>query len=131
MRCAHCFKPIRQGGPDVLVVQMRGWRGETIELRWHLPDTSIPGLVQSACAETDDLHMALADALNQPDGHDSDRATEVAYMAIRDRAAAEGVDVLRGVVHVRTDIPGPKTLRGPGLTWGRLAPRAPQRRMRR
>jgi hypothetical protein len=103
-----------------LVLTVDGPSGEQIRLRWHVEGT--------LCADEDPLHAAMADAVSLPDGPESDRACLLAYQAVRRRAAEHGVDVLRGVVDVRRDFAmGTRTLRGPGLLWGSIAPREVRR----
>ncbi len=116
--CAWCREYARPG--SAIEPTLQGPSGEVIALRWHL----------DRCAEEDPLHAILADALGAPDGPQSDADTLRAYIAIRDRAAGFGVATLRGVVDVRADFArGSRTLRGPGLAWGRITERlrGPQR----
>ena len=118
--CAWCRDPIEPRG--CLIVSIEGPSGEKVRLGWHSQGRP--------CADEDPLHAALADALGLPDGADGDGATRLAYLAIRDRAADHGVATLRGVVDVRADFTrGTRTLRGPGLLWGRITERlrGPQR----
>lgn len=107
--CAYCGD--RTGKGDALELTLRGSRGEVIALRWHL----------DRCADVDEHHQAIADAVALPDGVAGDRAAMDAYRAIRDRAAARG-DV-RDVVDIVRDFPtGRWTLRGAGA-WGLVSER--------
>lgn len=108
--CAWCREPLGLRGGFILSVE--GPSGEKVRMGWHVEGRT--------CADDDPLQAAMADAVGLPDGPDADAACRLAYLAIRDRAATYGADALRHVVDVRSDFTmGPRTLRGPGLRWGR------------
>ena len=110
--CALCFARVAHDGPTVLVLHMIEPKC-AVTLRWCL-----------ACAGADPLNAQLAEAEGQAPTHDGDPVAD-AYGAILDRAAAQGAEVLRGVADVRRDLDDPRrTMRGPGLLWGRPAARA-------
>lgn len=112
-RCCYCGQRVAHGDRFDLSLERRD--AERVVLRWHL----------APCAAEDPLHLALADALRLPDGPEGDDAARAAYLAVRDRVAAEqGAEGLRACIDVRRDLADPRwTLRGPGLSWGRLTPR--------
>lgn len=93
--------------------------GSEIRLHWHLDGT--PG---ETCADRDELHQRIADALGLP-GVAGDEAACVEYLALRQAIIERhGVSALRGCIDVRHDYNGRRfTLRGPGEAWGKLTPR--------
>ena len=108
--CVYCGASVAYDGPTVFLLRIAEQGGSAVYLRWCMP-----------CAETDPLHLALAEA----DTSAEDVQYAQAYLAIQERAAALGADALRARIDVRRE-PRDRnlTLRGAGLSWGRLATRS-------
>ena len=113
--CIYCGHTVARYGDSVFTLRLGKPGRECVELRWHLDQ----------CAESDHLHMALAEALNQDDGPDGDDEVARLYLRLLDRTAERGVAALRASVDVRRDTTDTGvTLRGDGLLWGRRSARA-------
>ena len=112
--CIYCGHTVARYGDSVFSLRLGKPGGECVELRWHM----------ESCAESDQLHMALAEALNQDDGPDGDDEVARLYLRLLDRTAERGVAALRASVDVRRDTTDTGvTLRGDGLLWGRRSAR--------
>lgn len=105
--CLYCGASVAYDGPSVFVLRISEPGGSAVYLRWCM-----------LCADADPLHLALAEA----DTLEDDSHYAQAYLAIQQRAAMLGADALRARIDVRRE---PRystmTLRGAGLSWGRLA----------
>lgn len=116
--CCFCAAPVDPHDAQAtftLNVGEPGW-GPLAVLRWHLA---------AGCAESDPLHLEIADASNLPDGGEGDLLVASIYLRLLDRLGEQhGPDALRAAVFIRRDVDDPRvTLRGPGLRWGRRSPR--------
>jgi len=112
--CLYCGASVAYDGPSVFVLRISEPGGSAVYLRWCM-----------LCADADPLHLALAEA----DTFEDDSQYAKAYLAIQQRTAMLGADALRARIDVRREPRDPTlTLRGHGLSWGRLETRQPGQR---